>query len=137
MDRQISPSGHCLSGEMPNSHTRDRFIYPVLPQILNPYKPCVLLMGHRQTVKTQMRCCRTRRLIWGFTVCLTNCIKKLNKNEKSSLIPLKSKVDCPNDKAGKVHSAYLGKNEPRCEKTGLRVSDQVQHKPGCTATEDG
>ena len=28
-------------------------------------------------------------------------------------------------------------NEPRCEKTGLRVSDQVQHKPGCTTTEDG
>ena len=27
-------------------------------------------------------------------------------------------------------------NEPRCEKTGLRVSDQVRHKPGCTATED-
>ena len=28
-------------------------------------------------------------------------------------------------------------NEPRCEKTGLRVSDQVRHKPGCAATEDG
>ena len=28
-------------------------------------------------------------------------------------------------------------NEPRCEKTGLRVSDQVRLKPGCTATEDG
>ena len=27
--------------------------------------------------------------------------------------------------------------EPRCEKTGLRVSDQVRRKPGCTATEDG
>ena len=27
-------------------------------------------------------------------------------------------------------------NEPRCEKTGLRVSDQVRHKPGCTVTED-
>ena len=28
-------------------------------------------------------------------------------------------------------------NEPSCEKTGLRVSDQVGHKPDCTATEDG
>ena len=30
-------------------------------------------------------------------------------------------------------------SEPRCEKTSLRVSDQVQvrHKRGCTATEDG
>ena len=27
--------------------------------------------------------------------------------------------------------------EPRCEKTCLRVSDQVRHKPVCTATEDG
>ena len=27
--------------------------------------------------------------------------------------------------------------EPRCEKTNALVSDQVPHKPGCTATEDG
>ena len=27
--------------------------------------------------------------------------------------------------------------EPRCEKTGLGVSDEVRHKPGCTVTEDG
>ena len=27
--------------------------------------------------------------------------------------------------------------EPRCEKTGIGVSDQVRHKPGCTATGDG
>ena len=26
--------------------------------------------------------------------------------------------------------------EPQCEKTGLQGSDQVQHKPGCAATED-
>ena len=28
-------------------------------------------------------------------------------------------------------------NEPRHEKTNILVSDQVRHKPGCTATEDG
>ena len=28
-------------------------------------------------------------------------------------------------------------NEPRHEKTNVLVSDLVQHKPGCTATEDG
>ena len=28
-------------------------------------------------------------------------------------------------------------NEPRCEKVVFGVSDQVRHKPGCTATEDG
>ena len=27
--------------------------------------------------------------------------------------------------------------EPRREKTNVLVSDLVQHKPGCTATEDG
>ena len=27
--------------------------------------------------------------------------------------------------------------EPRREKTGLRVSDQVRHKPSCTVTEAG
>ena len=27
--------------------------------------------------------------------------------------------------------------ESRCEKTVLRVSNQVRHKPGCTTTEDG
>ena len=27
--------------------------------------------------------------------------------------------------------------EPRREKTNVLVSDQVRHKPGCTATEDG
>ena len=26
--------------------------------------------------------------------------------------------------------------EPRCEKTGLRVCDQVRHKPGCATTDD-
>ena len=28
-------------------------------------------------------------------------------------------------------------NEPCYEKTGLQVSDQVRHKPGCTVTEEG
>ena len=28
-------------------------------------------------------------------------------------------------------------NEPCHEKTNVLVSDQVRHKPGCTATEDG
>ena len=29
------------------------------------------------------------------------------------------------------------RNEPRCGKTNILDSDLVQHKPGCTATEDG
>ena len=39
---------------------------------LNPYKPIVLLVGHRQTVQTQIRRRRTRRLIRVSTVCLQN-----------------------------------------------------------------
>ena len=35
-----------------------------------------------------------------------------------------------------IHDAHCT-SEPRCDKTGLRDSDQVRHKPGCTATEDG
>ena len=31
----------------------------------------------------------------------------------------------------------ISEYEPRCEKTGLRYSNQVQHKPGCTIKVDG
>ena len=41
-----------------------------------------------------------------------------------------------------IHVSYIATemetiNEPRHEKTNVLVSDQVRHKPGCTATEDG
>ena len=35
----------------------------------NPYKPSIPFVGHRQTVQTQIRRCRTWRLIRVFTVC--------------------------------------------------------------------
>ena len=35
----------------------------------NPYKPSILFLGHMQTVQTQIRRHRTRRLIKIFTVC--------------------------------------------------------------------
>ena len=35
-----------------------------------------------------------------------------------------------------VHGLGIAKYEPRSEKTGLRVFDQVRYKQGCTATED-
>ena len=44
------------------------------------------------------------------------------------------------DQTGQIESSLHANPksfESRCEKTGLRVSDQVRHKPGCTATEDG
>ena len=36
---------------------------------INPYKPSVPFLGHRQTVQTKIRCHRTQRLIRVFTVC--------------------------------------------------------------------
>ena len=44
---------------------------------LNPYKPGVLSMEHRQIVKTQIRRRRTRRLIRLCTVCSQNVLLKL------------------------------------------------------------
>ena len=41
---------------------------------LNPVKPGVLFMGHRQTVHNQIRRRRGRRLIWFSTVCLQNVL---------------------------------------------------------------
>ena len=59
---------------------------PLLPlaclmlSVLNSNKPCVLFVGHRQTVKIQIRRRKTRRLIRVFTVCLQNVLLNLNKN---------------------------------------------------------
>ena len=51
--------------------------------VFNPYKPSVPFYGHRQTVQTQIRRHRTRRLIRVFTV------SKESKNEKVHHTPLK------------------------------------------------
>ena len=40
--------------------------------LANPFKPSVLFMGHRQTVKNQTKDRRTRRLVRFCTVCLQN-----------------------------------------------------------------
>ena len=40
----------------------------------NPYKPSVLFVGHRKTAQTQIRRCRTQRLIRIFTVCSQNVL---------------------------------------------------------------
>ena len=41
------------------------------------------------------------------------------------------------NETNKQNHRSIGIIEPRCEKTCLRVSDQVPHKPGCTTTQDG
>ena len=47
--------------------------------VLNPYKPRVLFVGHRQTVQTQIRRRRTPRLIRVYIVCLQNVLSKIKK----------------------------------------------------------
>ena len=43
---------------------------------VNPYKPSVLLVGHRQTAQTKIKWRRTRRLIRVPTICLQNSLLK-------------------------------------------------------------
>ena len=42
----------------------------------NSFKSSVLLVGHSQTVQTQIRRCRTRRMIRVYIVCLQNVLLK-------------------------------------------------------------
>ena len=44
--------------------------------LFNPYKPSVLLLGHRQMVQNQIRCHRTLRLIRFSSICLQNILLK-------------------------------------------------------------
>ena len=44
---------------------------------------------------------------------------------------------CANSAIVVFGTLRVRQNEPRHEKANILVSDLVQHKPGCTATEDG
>ena len=50
--------------------------YTLYLNLVNPYKPSVLFVGHRQSAKTQIRRRLTRRLISFSTVCLQNSVLK-------------------------------------------------------------
>ena len=43
-------------------------------KVINPYKPSVLFIGHRQTAQTQIRCHRIWHLIRVSTVCSQNVL---------------------------------------------------------------
>ena len=65
--------------------------------LLNPYKPSVLFVGHRQTVQNQMRRRKMRCLIrFLSTICLQNKYKNLNKKEKYHPTTLKLDMDSSN-----------------------------------------
>ena len=55
----------------------------------------------------------------------------------TSLYKCNPKFAFYNKIGGKSGVGIKMKNELRHEKTNVLVSDLVQHKPGCTATEDG
>ena len=44
------------------------------PLLINPYKPSILIVGHRQTAQTQIRRHRTQHLIRVSTICLQNVL---------------------------------------------------------------
>ena len=53
-------------------HRVDSGIYWTWTLVFNPYMPSVLLVGHMQTIQTQIRRSRTQRMIWVSTVCVHN-----------------------------------------------------------------
>ena len=56
--------------------------------ILNviPFKPSVLFVGHRQTVQTQIRHQRTRRLIRVSTICLQKFLLEFPIKTKNTIL---------------------------------------------------
>ena len=69
---------------------------------INPYKPCILLMGHRQTVKTQIRHCRMQCLIRIFSVCKYGMFSKIWKK-------LKLPANTPKMRNGLILQKNVGK----------------------------
>ena len=59
------------------------------PTNVNPYKPSVSFFGQRQTVQTQIRRPRARRLIRVFTVCWQEFLSKIEQKWKSTPDTLK------------------------------------------------
>ena len=61
--------------------------------LINPYKPGVPFLRHRQTVQTQIRCRRTRRLIRVYTITHRNFYQNMIKMKTVHQTPLKWKMD--------------------------------------------
>ena len=76
---------------------------------LKIYVPCVLFVGHKQKVHTQIRRrvhAFTRRLIRVFTVCLHNILLEIERKMKNTIQqPLSQKRAGPIEKDRKVRSA--------------------------------
>ena len=69
------------------------------------------------------------RTYYHFVLVEYACYAYLNQN--------KSKNSAIFETVFGLSEKTFGIFEPRCEKSGRWVSDQVSHKSGCTTTEDG
>ena len=67
--------------------------------MINPYKPSVLIVGHRQTVQNQIR----RRMF--STVCLPKLLLKFKINMKNTALQLE--MDSI-DKDGEIYLSKMG-----------------------------
>ena len=76
-------------------------------RVCHQNKPSVLFVGHRQTEQTQIRCCRTQRLIRVSTAYLQNVLLKFEKKKMKNFTqqPLKRIWTGPIDKSGIFHKA--------------------------------
>ena len=62
--------------------------------VINPYKPNVLFVGHRETVQIQIRRHRTHRLIRVSTVCAQNVVLKFQTKRNIPPTILKTEMEC-------------------------------------------
>ena len=68
-------------------------VFMISALMVNPYKPCILFVGHRQTVQTKIRCHQMPLLIKVSNVCLQNVLLKFEKNENYHLTITTFKMD--------------------------------------------
>ena len=55
-----------------------------LISVFNPFMPSVPILGHRQTIQSQIRHRRTQRLIRVYTVCIQEFLYKIHQKWKST-----------------------------------------------------
>ena len=125
---------------------------------LNPYTPDVLIAGQRHLEYSQMWRGKTRRAIWGYSVYTLRPSQGQKIEQTMTGVPdttfqvlwkslrwFRGKKlyiifftiyahDGPLWSCDQHHDVDMSRD---VRKPVFGVSDQVRHKPGCTATEDG
>ena len=68
---------------------------------------------------------------------VTTQTEKQSTNADEMTVKKLLRMTDPEKSGGKNLETIIKSFEPCHEKTNILVSDQVRHKPGCTATKDG